>query len=64
MAAEIRDPDDIRVLIAEDEPTVREALGELIDGEVALRLVGAAADAEEAIQLAQEHRPDVALLDV
>jgi signal transduction histidine kinase len=54
----------IRVLIAEDEPTVREALGELIDGDPALRLVGAAADAEEAIRMAQEQRPDVALLDV
>jgi signal transduction histidine kinase len=64
MAAEPDHSGDIRVLIAEDEPTVREALGELIDGEVALRLVGAAADAEEAIQLAQEQRPDVALLDV
>jgi len=55
---------DISVLIAEDEPTVREALGELIDGETALRLVGTAGDAEEAIQLARQHRPDVALLDV
>jgi signal transduction histidine kinase len=54
----------ITVLIAEDEPAVRAALSELIDIEDELHLVGAAADAQEAIDLAREHRPDVALIDV
>ncbi len=54
----------ITVLIAEDEPSVRAALSELIEIEDELRLVGAAADAQEAIDLAGEHHPDVALVDV
>lgn len=54
----------ITVLIAEDEPSVRAALSELIEIEDELRLVGAAADAQEAIELAGEHHPDVALVDV
>ena len=53
-----------RVMIAEDKPTFRRAMGELIRGEEALELVGAAADAQEAIDLADRLRPDVALLDV
>ena len=54
----------ITVLIAEDEPGVRAALSDLISIEDELELVGAAADAQEAIDLAGEHFPDVALLDV
>jgi len=54
----------ITVLIAEDEPAVRAALSDLIDIEDELELVGAAADAQEAIDMAREHRPDVALVDV
>jgi signal transduction histidine kinase len=54
----------ITVLIAEDEPSVRAALSDLIEIEDELQLVGAAADAQEAIDLAREHRPDVALVDV
>ena len=54
----------IRVLIAEDEPTVRTALSELIRSESEFELVGAAADAAQAIELARVHHPDVALLDV
>jgi EAL domain-containing protein (putative c-di-GMP-specific phosphodiesterase class I)/CheY-like chemotaxis protein len=54
----------IRVLIAEDEQTVRDALSELIQGEGDLELVGAAADAFQAIELARFHQPDVALVDV
>jgi signal transduction histidine kinase len=54
----------ITVLIAEDEPSVRAALADLITDEESLDLVGAARDAQEAIDLARQHRPDVALLDV
>ncbi|HYZ11344.1 MAG TPA: response regulator, partial [Actinomycetota bacterium] len=54
----------ITVLIAEDEPAVRAALADLIEIEDELELVGAAADAQEAIDLAKEHLPDVALVDV
>lgn len=54
----------IRVLIAEDEPEVRDALVELLSAEESVEVVAAAGDAEEAIALAQEHLPDVAVLDV
>jgi signal transduction histidine kinase len=54
----------ITVLIAEDEPAVRAALADVIGTEDSLELVGAAADAQQAIDLAREHHPDVALLDV
>jgi len=54
----------VRVLIAEDEPLVRSALSNFIDGEGSLSLVGAAADAVEAIDLATTLRPDVAIIDV
>jgi signal transduction histidine kinase len=60
----MRDHDRITVLIAEDEPAVREALTDLILTDDQLKLVGAAGDAEQAIHLAGRHRPDVALLDV
>ena len=54
----------IRVLIADDEPMVRDALADVIAGEASLELVGAAEDADQAIALARLHGPDVALLDV
>ncbi len=57
-------PDRIRVLIAEDESEVREALVALIRSESHFELIGAAADAEEAIMLATRERPEVAVLDV
>lgn len=53
----------ITVLLADDRSEVREALGALVESERDLRLVGAAADAQAAIELAQRTRPDVALVD-
>jgi EAL domain-containing protein (putative c-di-GMP-specific phosphodiesterase class I)/DNA-binding NarL/FixJ family response regulator len=54
----------IRVLVAEDEPQVREVLEALIRTDRGLEFVGAAEEAEAAIQLASHERPDVALVDV
>ncbi len=54
----------VRVLIADDDPVMRMLLGAIARGDPALELVAEAADADEAIALAVEHRPDVVLLDV
>jgi PAS domain S-box-containing protein len=51
------------VLVAEDEQSLREALCDLINGEEGMEVVGAAAVAGEAIELAESTMPDVALLD-
>jgi EAL domain-containing protein (putative c-di-GMP-specific phosphodiesterase class I)/CheY-like chemotaxis protein len=54
----------IRVLIAEDEPSVRAALAALIEAEAGLKLVGAVGDADAAIASATTLLPDVAIVDV
>ena len=54
----------IRVLIADDEPALRDAIASLLAHEDGLVLVGEAGDADQAIELAVARRPDVALVDV
>lgn len=54
----------IRVLIAEDESAVREALADLVSSDPDMDVVGTAADAQEAIDIAIKEHPDVALVDV
>jgi EAL domain-containing protein (putative c-di-GMP-specific phosphodiesterase class I) len=56
--------DAIRVLIADDEAALRVALTDLLSHEEEFELVGAAADADEAIEIAVDRHPHVALLDV
>jgi two-component system chemotaxis response regulator CheB len=57
-------PDEIRVLIAEDSPTVRLYLKTLINEETGFRVVGEARDGAEAVSLAQQLRPDVITMDI
>jgi EAL domain-containing protein (putative c-di-GMP-specific phosphodiesterase class I)/AmiR/NasT family two-component response regulator len=54
----------IRVLIADDEPALRGAMAELLAHEDGVILIGTAADADEAIEVAVLQQPDVALVDV
>ena len=51
-----------RLLIADDDSVVRAALRAQLAGE--FEIVAAAEDADQAITLAEEHRPDAALIDV
>ena len=54
----------IRVLIADDDVVLREALGEVLRSDPRFELIGEASGAAEAIAMAGELRPDVAVLDV
>ncbi|CAN5692219.1 hypothetical protein BH18ACT17_BH18ACT17_00510 [soil metagenome] len=54
----------IRVTIADDEPALRGALADLLEHEDDVVLIGTAGDADEAIAIAGDSRPDVALVDV
>ncbi len=54
----------IRVLIAEDSPTVAELLARVIQQDPNLLLIGVARDGAEAVQLAFSTRPDIITMDV
>jgi DNA-binding NarL/FixJ family response regulator len=54
----------LRVLVSDDDPMIREALREVLDAEPDMDVVAVAADADEAIALAERHSPAVAVLDV
>ena len=53
-----------RIVIADDEPLVRQGLRMVLDLDPDLEVVAEAADGEAAVAAVAEHRPDVALLDV
>jgi len=54
----------IRVLLADDHTVVREGLRILLEQQVDIAVVAEAADGREAVQMAEEHTPDVIMMDV
>ena len=53
----------LRVLIADDDALARALMTAIVERDGELELVASAEDADRAIELAGEHRPDVAVLD-
>jgi len=62
-ASPIRPKSPIRILVAEDEALIRMDLVEMLR-EAGYDVVAEAADGAQAIELAQEHKPDLVILDV
>ena len=57
-------PGPIRVLIADDQRVVRDGLSMLVGLIDGVEVVGTAGDGAEAVRLAEDHRPDVVLMDL
>jgi DNA-binding NarL/FixJ family response regulator len=53
----------VRVVVADDAVILREGLARLLT-EAGLDVVGLAGDAEELFELVEQHRPDVAVVDI
>jgi DNA-binding NarL/FixJ family response regulator len=54
----------LRIVIADDQASVREGLVLLLGGLPGIDVVGAAADGQQALDLVAEHKPDAILLDL
>lgn len=54
----------IRVLLVDDQPLIRSGFRALLDLEEDIEVVAEAADGQQALDLAREHLPDVALIDI
>ena len=54
----------IRVLLADDETLLRSAIASLLGLSDVVEVVAQAADGLEAVALAEQHEPDVVLLDL
>lgn len=54
----------MRIIIADDEPLMRQGLRLLLDGAEGITVVGEASNGREAVSLVSTERPDVALMDI
>ncbi len=54
----------VRILVADDHPFLRTGLRRVLEEHAEFRVIGEAADGREAVRMAQQEKPDVAILDV
>ncbi|MBD5782475.1 response regulator transcription factor [Pelagicoccus sp. NFK12] len=54
----------IKVMIADDHPPMRMGLVALIDSQESMKVIAEASDGEEAIEVYEDTKPDIALMDL
>jgi len=54
----------IRVLLVDDQPLIRSGFRALLNAEDDIEVVAEAADGDQGVRLARQHRPDIALIDI
>jgi len=54
----------IRIMLADDHPLIREAIGHLVNSAPEFELVGEAASGKECLARVEELRPDILVLDI
>ena len=54
----------IRIIIADDHPIFRSGLKQIIEEDKSIEIIGTADNGEKAIQIIEELKPDIALLDI
>lgn len=54
----------LRILIAEDDERLATLVEEILDGDGRFLVVGRAQTGDEAVRLAEEHAPDIVLMDI
>ncbi|MEO8072830.1 MAG: response regulator transcription factor [Acidobacteriota bacterium] len=55
---------EIRVILADDHPIVRQGLRQMIESDSQLSVIAEASNGLEALDLIKEHQPQIALIDV
>ena len=54
----------VKVMLVDDHTLFRKGLAELLEGRNAIQVVAVTGDPEEALRLAREHMPDIAIVDL
>lgn len=54
----------IRIIIADDHPLLLSGLRQIIEGEQDIEIIGEAGDGEKALQVIEEKKPEIAVLDI